>query len=174
MKFSKSRNFQLSILWKASLLSILASLLLIAVDQLSMRVGLDGSQRIADDLLGGLIAGAIFSLYERRRLRRLSEQLEVIDLMNHHIRNALQPLILMQFGPEMDSQMKLVEDCARRIDWTLREVLPGKSKGQFVTARGEFTGRSDLENQSSAVAPSSEPIFKRWLDGWESRAGGKA
>ena len=101
MNFAKSYKSQRSALWEATLLFTLVSGFLIAADQLSIRCGLDGSQRIADDLLGGLIASAIFYLYERHRLRRLSEQLHVIDLMNHHIRNALQPLMFVPDESEM-------------------------------------------------------------------------
>lgn len=64
---------------KASLLFILVSGLLIATDQVSVRYGLEGAQRIVDDLLGGLIAGSTFYLYERHRLRlekRLEEKYE--------------------------------------------------------------------------------------------------
>jgi hypothetical protein len=115
----------------------LVSGFLIAADQLSIRWELDGSHRIVDDLLGGLIAGAVFHLYERHRLRRLSKQLHVIDLMNHHIRNALQPLIFLTYKPEGKAQAKLVEECVRRIDWVLREVLPGKSEERFVITTGK-------------------------------------
>src|SRR5580698_11357544 len=116
MNFIESRKPRRSALWKATLLFILVAGLLIAADQLSIRCGLEGSQRIVDDLLGGLIAASIFHLYERHRLRRLSEQLHVIDLMNHHIRNALQPLMFVTDEPEGKAQMKLVEECVRRIE----------------------------------------------------------
>jgi hypothetical protein len=116
-----------SALWKAVLLFILVSGLLIGADQLSMRCGFEGSQRMVDDLLGGLIACSIFYLFERHRLRRLSDNLHVIDIMNHHIRNALQPLMFLTYVPEGRKRMKLVEECVRSIDWALRDVLPGKS-----------------------------------------------
>jgi hypothetical protein len=128
MNFIESYKSQRSALWKAILLFILVSGLLIAADQLSMRYGLEGSQRIVDDLLGGLIACSIFYLYERHRLRRLSDNLHVIDLMNHHIRNALQPLMFLTYEPEGKTQRKLVEECVHSIDWALRDVLPGKSQ----------------------------------------------
>jgi hypothetical protein len=132
MKFIRSYKPQRSALWKAILLFILVAGLLIAVDQISIRYGLEGSQRIVDDLLGGLIAGSIFYLYEYHRLRRLSEKLQVIDLMNHHIRNALQPLMLVTYESKEKPRLKVVEECVHRIDWALREVLPGKSQEQFA------------------------------------------
>jgi hypothetical protein len=130
------------VLWKAALLFVLVSGLLSAADRLSIHFGLDRSQQIVDDLLGGLIAGSIFYLYERHRLRRFSEHLRVIDLMNHHIRNALQPLMFVTDEPEGKAQMDLVEECVRRIDWALHEALPDKSEEDFVTRGGGSAGRS--------------------------------
>jgi hypothetical protein len=170
------------VLWKAALLFILVSGLLSATDQLSVHFGLGRSQQIADDLLGGLIAGSIFYLYERRRLRRFSEHLRVIDLMNHHIRNALQPLMFVTDEPQGKAQMDLVGECVRRIDWALREVLPGKSEEDFVMQSGGYAGRSGQmvappagppsKNQRSRSEPAhheSKPLFSQWLETWKSR-----
>lgn len=178
MNFFESYKPQRSALWKATLLFILVAGLLIAADQLSIRYGLEESQRIVDDLLGGLIAGAIFYLYECHRLRRLSEQLHVIDLMNHHIRNALQPLMFMTY--EQRAQMRTVEGCVRRIDWALREVLPGKSEERFVVTPGESledaakvrTASSSSETKRSRPEPTNSPpklLFSQWLYRWRSR-----
>jgi len=136
MNFIESHKPQRSALWKATLLFILVAGLLVAADQLSIRCGLEGSQRIVDDVLGGLIAGSIFYLYECHRLRRFSKHLHMIDLMNHHIRNALQPLMFLPYKPEEKAQVKLVEDCVRRVEWALREVLPGGSVERFVAHGG--------------------------------------
>src|SRR3984957_5794232 len=119
MNLIESCKSQRSALLKATLLFILVAGLLTTADQLSMRDGLDGSQRMVDDLLGGLVAGSIFYLYERHRLRRLSEPLHVIDLMKPHIRNALQPLMFLTFEPGATAQTKVVDECVRRIDWAL-------------------------------------------------------
>jgi hypothetical protein len=182
MNFAKSYKSQRSALWKATLLFTLVSGFLIAADQLSIRCGIDGSQRIVDDLLGGLIAGAIFYLYERHRLRRLSEQILVIDLMNHHIRNALQPLMFVPDESGGKAHVNLVEECVRHIDWALREVLPGKSKERFVGHEGEFvrsagssiTSRAPSwsKTQNSGPNPTTgqpKPLFTQWLDTWRSR-----
>jgi hypothetical protein len=181
MNVSNPRKLQRPVLWKACLLFMLVSGLLITTDRLSIRYGLDGSHRIVDDLLGGLIAGAIFHLYERRRLRRLCERLQVIDLMNHHIRNALQPLMLATYQSESNAQIQVVEECARRIDWALREILPGNSTEQFVAQNGTF-GRSGSALSSPAISLSvagdhwtqtvnswPKPFFSRWLHAWRSR-----
>jgi len=180
MNFINSYKSQRSALWKTTLLFILVSGLLIAADQLSIRCGLEGSQRIVDDLFGGLIAGSIFYLYERHRLRQFNEHLHVIDLMNHHIRNALQPLMLLAYKPEGKAQMKLVAECVLRIDWALREVLPGKSEEKFVATSADSleevakdrAASSSSETQSSRPEPAnSQPksFFSQWLYTWRSR-----
>jgi hypothetical protein len=177
----KSQEPRRSVFRKAICLFVLVSGLLIAADQLSIRCGLDGWQRVADDLLGGLIAGSIFNLYESRRLRRLSEHLHVIDLMNHHIRNAMQPLMFVTFEPGAKAQMELVQECVRHIDWALREVLPGNSDQEIVVHDGGFAGRRlnlTSPTLSSPEAGNSRPepahwmpniFFGRWLDTWRSR-----
>lgn len=173
---------QRSGLWNATVLFVLVSGLLIAVDQLSILCGLQGSQRIADDLLGGLVAGSIFHLYERQRRRRCREQLHLIDLVNHHVRNALQPLMLVTDQSEGKPEARLVEECVRRIEWTLREVLPGNS-ADFFSFTGGFAGKSRLTIGSPEAAsspaikhsrsggPNRQPgsFFSQWLDTWRRR-----
>lgn len=183
MKFNRSDQSWRSTLWKPALLFVFVSALLIAADQLSRHFGLEESRRIVDDLLGGLIAGSIFHLYERQKARRLSEHLHLIDLTNHHIRNALQPLMFAAQGSEGKAQMKVVEECVRRIDWALREILPGKSQEALVGhARGsplrngltlktqEPVWSSGTErSQPGSARTQPKPFFSQWLENWRNR-----
>ena len=182
MRSSKVQNPHRSVLRKAGLLFILVSGILIAADELSIHFGLGQWQRMVDDLLGGLIAASTFHVYERHRLRRYAERLRVIDLMNHHIRNALQPLMLVSSEPIARTQMKLVDDCVRYIDWALREVLPGHSEGGLAVHDGGFSAqhgsppaslrRGALQGGTRAGIPRPEPFFGHWLDNWKSRNSG--
>lgn len=70
MTFLKSHKIRRSGFGKAFLVSLFVGGWLIVVYQLSMRAGLDKSQRVLDDLVGGLIASTILHAHERRRLRR--------------------------------------------------------------------------------------------------------
>jgi hypothetical protein len=181
MNFSRFHGPQLSAFLKGALLFPLVSGLLVAVDQLSVRFGLNGWQRIGDDFLGGLIAGSIFYLYERHRMQRFIEHLRMIDLMNHHIRNALQPLMFLDYQPE-GKPILLVEACVQQIDWALREVLPGKTQEQFGV-HAKLRKRGGLTLASPATAPAAEPLnprrgtahlqhktfFNHWLDTWKNR-----
>lgn len=134
MTFLKSHKIWRSGFGKAFLVSLFVGGLLIVVYQLSMRAGLDESQRVLDDSVGGLIAGTILYVHERRRLRHHYENERINELANHHIRNALQLLAFMQYEPAKAAQKEIVDRCIRHIDWTLREILAGKSKEPFWNA----------------------------------------
>jgi TolA-binding protein len=45
--------------------------------------------------------------------------------MNHHIRNALQVIAYANATGDPDESMKLIRSSVERIEWALREVLPG-------------------------------------------------
>jgi hypothetical protein len=98
---------------------------LVAVDQLAVRLELHGSGRIIDDVVGGLAVGLLVYTYERRRSRYLSERLHTIHLMNHHVRNALQTISWSRYTNDDRQQVEHIRDAVGRIDWALREILPG-------------------------------------------------
>jgi hypothetical protein len=153
-----------SLLRAAALLVLLVCGFLVLVDQLSLYWGLGIWQRVADDFTGGIIAASIFYLYERRTRRQLHEQLRLIDLMNHHIRNALQPLMFVPFHPEAAVQKQLVEECVDHIDWALREILPGKSHARFVEQAADIKNfRWELENSKP------QTFFGQWFETWKNR-----
>jgi hypothetical protein len=100
--------------------------LLLLVDQFSIRFGLTSLQRFGDDLLGGIIVGLITFIVERRRSKYLTDRLTVIVLMNHHVRNALQAI---KFAHHTEHHVRVIDDSVARIEWALREVLSGKMVG---------------------------------------------
>ena len=57
---------------------------------------------------------------------------ETIAMVNHHIRNALQAMHLMQLPPSEDA---LMHEASSRIQWTLREVLNKCGQGQNQSDR---------------------------------------
>ncbi len=100
--------------------------LLIAADQASSHLGLRGSQRVLDDICGGIIAGLLVFWYARAKNRYVAQQLNTIELMNHHIRNALQVITYAGYRQTDIEQVQLVREAVERIHWALREVLPGR------------------------------------------------
>ena len=100
--------------------------LLILTDQVSIHFGLKESQRIADDTCGGIIAGLVVFWFERARSRSLRERWQIIALMNHHVRNALQVIAYSANVPPDPQKISQIQDAVSRIEWALREVLPGE------------------------------------------------
>jgi len=48
--------------------------------------------------------------------------------MNHHVRNALQTISATSSSVDSTERTTMVQDAVRRIEWALREVLPGEIK----------------------------------------------
>jgi hypothetical protein len=99
---------------------------LIVVDRLSINYGLKESQRVLDDLCGAIIAGLLVYRYEHSRSKYLNEKLKTIELMNHHVRNALQNIVGSVHLHGHAQQLDEIRTSVRRIDWALREILPGR------------------------------------------------
>jgi len=118
--------------WQATIGGCLYTVVLVLVDQLSVRFGLTESQRVVDDLLGGVLVGLILYAFERRRKRQLTQKLVTINLMNHHVRNALQLLAFTSDEPSPHKQCALVRESVDRIDFALREILPGEKTDVFT------------------------------------------
>lgn len=92
------------------------------------RHGMGPSAILIGDFLAGIAAGLLVLRYEQRRNRELIRRLEIIRLMNHHVRNSLQVIAYASSGEDRTQHVEKVRNAIERIDWALREVLPGKGK----------------------------------------------
>lgn len=81
---------------------------------------------IMADALIGVGVGLLVLLYERRQRQNVIRKLEVIRIMNHHVRNSLQVISFAASGPEREELANEVQRAMERIEWALREVLPGQ------------------------------------------------
>lgn len=81
---------------------------------------------ITTDAALGIAAGLLVLFYERRQKQNFLKHLEVIRLMNHHVRNSLQVISFVTSAPEQEDLIVDVRDAVERIEWALREVLPGR------------------------------------------------
>lgn len=82
---------------------------------------------LTSNFLTGVVAGFLFfSLTNNERLRRkvVEERLNTIAEMNHHIRNALQVITYATVADNEES-VQMIRNSVERIEWALREVLPG-------------------------------------------------
>ena len=89
------------------------------------RRGLSSSKIYLDDLVLGALAGLVVFAYEQRRSKEMKKKLAVISAMNHHVRNALQTISYVPYT-EQAKQIMLIQQSVNRIQWALREVLPGE------------------------------------------------
>lgn len=119
---SRGAEFRMAVI--ALLAGFAVFALLVIADQVSMHYGLEESQRVLDDLCGGLVAAFLVFRYERFRLRQLTQQLQTIAAMNHHVRNALQVVMYSASVPD-EEQLNRIRSAVQRIEWALQEVLPG-------------------------------------------------
>lgn len=87
-----------------------------------------GFSAFVDNILTGIVVGLMVLLYERRRQRDVEKKLQTIRLMNHHVRNALQIISAASDSLNGTVQPSTVQGAVRRIEWALREVLPGESE----------------------------------------------
>jgi hypothetical protein len=92
------------------------------------KLGVAGMPALIDDLLVGIAAGAMVFAYERHQHKLVLARMRVIAEMNHHVRNALQPIIYSPFLQEQAEQIRTIQEGTRRIEWALREVLPGEAE----------------------------------------------
>jgi hypothetical protein len=69
-----------------------------------------------------LVAKLAQMVHERHRAT--VARMQVIDEMNHHIRNALAPITLSVDAIENQQLIRIISDGVDRIDWALREILP--------------------------------------------------
>ena len=116
--------------WTTSLRSIVAGLAVFILGSLSdvwlRQHGAGLGVAILDDALIGVGAGLLVFFYERRQQHSLIRKLEVIRLMNHHVRNSLQVISLAASVPQREELASKIQNAVERIEWALREVLPGQ------------------------------------------------
>jgi hypothetical protein len=116
---------------RATMYGVLVLLFLIFTDQLSTYYGLAESQRVVDDCCGGIIAGLLIYRMEYNRTKYLNEKLKTIEMMNHHVRNALQVIVDSVYLHGHNEQLAEIQNSVKRIDWALREILPGHTLNEY-------------------------------------------
>lgn len=88
--------------------------------------GLHAEATFLDEFLLMIFTSALVLLIElshERTKALMSEKLKTIELMNHHIRNALQTIIDSSY---VHGSLEEIRPSVERIQWALREVLPGE------------------------------------------------
>jgi hypothetical protein len=84
------------------------------------------------DIFTGVVASVLTYLalwYQRLHRRLYLARLTTIAEMNHHIRNAITPLLYSSELPKHRELLQLTQAAVERIDWALREVLSPGDRG---------------------------------------------
>lgn len=115
------------------LLAFISFSLGMTVEAFQRYEGITGWTLWVDNIAAALLLGLVVFFYEWRRERELIRKLQVIELMNHHVRNALQPVMYLPYSQDQEMQLNTIRDAARRIDWALREILPGHEVEESVS-----------------------------------------
>lgn len=105
------------------------------------------------DLLEGTVA-TIFSaaalLTIQGRRRELQARMQIVEDVNHHVRNALSSVVLSTALREDPELNKLVKDACERIDWVLSDVLPQSIECKDVVFKNsDWTSGRRLTAQQS-------------------------
>jgi hypothetical protein len=102
---------------------------------------------LLSNMLTGVVAGFLYyqlGRIERERRAIMQQRLRTIAEMNHHIRNALQVITYAASQDRADS-VELIRASLERIEWALREVLPG-----YLPAEDELPSGQRLRQPGSA------------------------
>jgi signal transduction histidine kinase len=81
------------------------------------------------EALGATILSGIALLRIQARRRELMVRMQIVEDVNHHVRNALTAIVFsasLRDDPELDAQVK---DACARIDWVLSDVLSRSVNG---------------------------------------------
>ena len=116
-------------------LPLVSFVLGILVEAFLRQESIGGSVLWIDNIAAALLLGVVVFLYERRREKELLSKLQVIELMNHHVRNALQPIMYVPYSQDQQQQLNTIRDAVNRIDWALREILPGSPEENSSASR---------------------------------------
>jgi hypothetical protein len=124
MNYVYLKKIDLKILCASMIISFLTCSFLTVIDIVGQMVSPGLFEYILSDVIAAFVAGTTIYIYQHRKKEALKKKLEVIDLMNHHIRNAVQPLMLMTDEVSSKARAKEIENSVERINWALNEILP--------------------------------------------------
>jgi hypothetical protein len=120
------------------LVAVAVSIVGVAFDRILLHEGVPRYDLLGiSNSLTGIVAGAFFwqaSRRERERRDFIRERLAVISEMNHHIRNALQVISFYSYRKQDAETLALLQEAVTRIEWALKEVLPGEHVEDFARA----------------------------------------
>jgi hypothetical protein len=85
------------------------------------------TERMVAEGVTALVVGFLAAKLLSRALEwhsATTARLQVIQLMNHHVRDALNEISLSTFAIDNQESINAISEGVARIDWALREILP--------------------------------------------------
>ena len=79
-----------------------------------------------DYLYDGIVVGLFIYRYDLKRSEYSNDRWKSIRLMNPHVRNALNPITVAIYAHGHAEELNNIQSSSNRIDWALREILPGQ------------------------------------------------
>lgn len=126
-RLSQADAWRNSYWFAASVAVFIGALVVFGSRLLDLLVNGIGRGVLASDWLAGalvtVLCGAALVRIQMRR-RELLRRTQIIEDVNHHVRNALAAITLTTALREDKELNALVKDASERIDWVLSEVLP--------------------------------------------------
>ena len=118
-------------------------------------------------LLAGLAGAFVFALetYHERETRRLHELADLVEQMNHHIRNALQVITYANLSHNDASAAQGVRDSISRIEWVLRDVLCESAIRMGVRAVPQGMGTTGPQDRQDRQQGTLDFYFQQTLIG---------
>lgn len=130
---------------RAAMWALIVLVIGVGGDYFAGRIGLEHDLLYVNDVVSAVLIAVLVAVYEWRGRKRIQERLEIIAQMNHHVRNALQLISLSPHAKQREENVALIQQAVERIEWALREVLPGSSE--------IATGERDKTNGHLKVTP---------------------
>jgi len=118
-------------------LAVIVVAFLFLADQISAHYGFKIWEQALDTVCVGALVGLLIYRYERKRSKYLNDRLKIIELMNHHVRNALNVIVTSVYAHGYDKQLSEIRVSVNRIDWALREILPGRILDDYSETAAE-------------------------------------
>jgi hypothetical protein len=86
-------------------------------------------ETLSNNIVNGILGGALMLLFlrnkhEREVMERAKERAIIVAEMNHHIRNAMTPLIVGVSSDDLYERLRTLDQATDRVDHVLTELLP--------------------------------------------------
>jgi hypothetical protein len=100
-----------------------------AADAVLFAMNIPAAATLANNIVIAIAGAAVVLLFlrsrhEREIIARAKERAIIIAEMNHHIRNAMTPLVLGVSSNDINERLRTLDQATDRVDHVLTELLP--------------------------------------------------